>query len=332
MRKFLALIMVVFVSLCAFAACNGNTEDIMNATKAPATDEGDKSMVPNKDKVIVCFGDSITEGMGMEKTDRYPAILKEKINDKNFTVLNSGVGGEGSYTICARANALEFTLTNDIVFEKGVKEVLCDWKLFSGINGEEIKLRYGTMGRELPIKKLKIDGKNYTLRFQYGNTEEEGRYYLGRTNVSKAETIKVGSKCEFDYSQYFNRPYCIIALMGANDKNIETSVLISRYKAIEATTDRFIAIIPHFRPKAAAEFEEAFGDKCVNLYEYCTTEVFEDYGFEKTSDDEIDINAGRMPRSVLYKNNVGDCHLNEKGYRALADLVYQKGVELGYWN
>ena len=39
-----------------------------------------------------------------------------------------------------------------------------------------------------------------------------------------------------------------------------------------------------------------------------------------------------MTRSVLLNNNVGDCHLNEKGYKALGDLVYQKGVELGYWN
>lgn len=331
MKRILMFMMVICMSISFFTACGNNLDKNTDATKAPATEKRDDSMDSKKDQVIVCFGDSITEGMEMARTDCYPSVLKANINDEKFTVLNSGVGGEGSYTISARANALEFTLTKDIVFEKGVKEVLCDWKLFSGINGEEMKFRYGTMGRELPITKPVIDGKPYTLRFEYGETEEEGRYYIGRTDVSNAETIKVGSKCVFDYSEYFDKPYCIVVLMGANDAGIETSVLISRYKAIEATTDRFIAIIPHFRPSAAAEFEKAFGDKCVNLYEYCTTKVFEDYGFDKTPEDEIDINAGRMPRSVLFKNNVGDCHLNEKGYKALGDLVYKKGVELGYW-
>lgn len=326
--KLFSLLFSVILLCTVFASCKSNTHKNDSGTG----DDKEETTTMNKDHVIVCFGDSITEGMRMARSDCYPSVLKANINNDDFEVLNSGVGGEGSYTISARANALEFTVTNDITFNKGVKEVLCDWKLFSGINGEEMKFRYGTMGRELPITKLVIDGKPYTLRFEYGNTEEEGRYYLGRQDVSSAETIKVGSKCQFNYSEYFDKPYCIVVLMGANDGNIDTATLISRYQAIADTCERFIAIIPHFRPKSAAEFKAAFGDRCVNLYEYCTTKVFEDYGFEKTPEDELDIKAGRMPRSVLLNNNVGDCHLNEKGYKALGDLVYQKGVELGYWN
>ncbi len=327
MNKFRKIIIniLLFTSCFGMAACQTTP-----ATETPATDAPPTSSPRPTGKIIVCLGDSITEGMGMAQSDRYPYILQESIKG-DYIVLNSGVGGEGSFTIAARVNAVDFTVTNDIVFPKGVNEVSLDWKLFSGMNGEEIKFRYGTMGRDLPTKKLTIDGKPYTMRFKYGETEEEGQYFLRRADASSDLTISVGSVVKFDYSDYFEKPYCIVAMMGANDGGIDLNLLISRYKAIEATCENFIALIPHYRNNCAEKFIEAFGNKCVDLHEYCKEQVWIDYDFEKTAEDAIDLEAGRMPRSLLYKNNIGDCHLNEKGYKVLADLVYKKGVELGYW-
>lgn len=333
MNKFRKIIINILLLTSCFGmvACQNASNTNSPAADATATDEPAAQATPKPlGKVIVCFGDSITEGMGMARQDSYPSVLQASIKG-DYTVLNSGVGGEGSFTIAARANAVEFTVTNEIVFREGVREIGLDWKLFSGMNGEEIKFRYGVMGRDLSTKNLTIDGNPYTMRFVNGDTEEDGKYFLGRADTGSDVTISVGSVVKFDYTNYFDKPHCIVALMGANDGSIGVDLLISRYKAIEATCEKFIALIPHHRKDCSEKFIEAFGDRCVDLREYCMEQVWVDYDFEKTAEDVIDLEAGRMPRSLLYKNNMGDCHLNEKGYKVLGDLVYKKGVELGYW-
>tara|TARA_R100000935_G_scaffold1847_4_gene5610 strand:- start:6149 stop:6895 length:747 start_codon:yes stop_codon:yes gene_type:complete len=48
-------------------------------------------------QTILCFGDSITAGYGLDDTtDAYPGILQEKIDslELDYTVINSGVSGE----------------------------------------------------------------------------------------------------------------------------------------------------------------------------------------------------------------------------------------------
>ncbi|TXE05677.1 arylesterase [Gelidibacter salicanalis] len=48
-------------------------------------------------KTILCFGDSITAGYGLDDTtEAYPALVQQKIDslDLNYTVVNSGVSGE----------------------------------------------------------------------------------------------------------------------------------------------------------------------------------------------------------------------------------------------
>ncbi|MCA0132735.1 arylesterase [Winogradskyella alexanderae] len=50
-------------------------------------------------KTILCFGDSITAGYGLEdNADAYPALLQQKIDSLNldYTVINSGLSGETS--------------------------------------------------------------------------------------------------------------------------------------------------------------------------------------------------------------------------------------------
>ena len=50
-----------------------------------------------KTKTILCFGDSITAGYGLDDSqDAFPAVLQQKIDalDLNYTVINSGLSGE----------------------------------------------------------------------------------------------------------------------------------------------------------------------------------------------------------------------------------------------
>ncbi len=283
------------------------------------------------DKVIICFGDSITEGMAMKRPDAYPSVLGEHLKGQ-FTVLNAGVGGENSYTICSRANALPFTVTNEIVFEKGQYEYVSNYKIFSGINGEMMRYRYGVMGRELPINCLFIKDKPYTLRFDRVGIEEEDKYVLCRSDASEKEVIKIGDLIKFDYSKIYKECYCTVLLQGANDGDMPIDIIIERYKKIEALNQRFIAIIPHYRGDAVAEkFRNAFGERCVDLREYCKEKVWVDYNIQKDEQDIKCLENGKLSTRFIYKAVYGDCHLNELGYKVLGDLVYKQGKKLNYW-
>lgn len=288
-------------------------------------------MKPMYDRVVICFGDSITEGMAMARPDAYPGVLGQHLEGQ-IKVLNAGVGGENSYTISSRANALPFTVTNEVIFEKGEYEYVSNYKIFSGINGEMMRYRYGVMGRELPITNLFIDAKPYTLRFERVGTEEEDKYILCRENASEKEIIKVGALIRYDYSRIYSECYCTVLLQGANDGDMPIDIIIDRYKKIEALNERFIAIIPHYRGDTVAEkFRTAFSDRCVDLREYCKEKVWKDYNIEKDENDIKCLSDGKLSTRFIHKAVYGDCHLNKLGYKVLADLVYKKGIELGYW-
>ena len=283
--------------------------------------------------VIICFGDSITQGMQVDKSQNYPSVLQKRLGEQ-IKVINAGVGGETSNTIMSRANAIEFTVTNNVVFNAGQSEAVLDWKLFSDINGGEIKYRYGSFGNELKIKNVVIDGKPYTLRIEAAEDKEEKnmKYILSRSDASAAITLEKGVKVSFDYSEFYNKSYCAVVLMGANDSDVNADELIARYKKIAATSEKFIAIIPHYGTDYTQKFVEAFGDSVVNLREYCKDKVWEDYNLKKEPKDEYYIKKNYLSAKFVYQGRKGDCHLSELGYKILGNLVYEKGVELGYWN
>ncbi|MFK7833766.1 MAG: arylesterase [Winogradskyella sp.] len=65
-------------------------------------------------KTILCFGDSITAGYGLEDSDdAFPALLQEKIDtlNLNYTVVNSGLSGE---TTAGGKSRIDWILNQDI--------------------------------------------------------------------------------------------------------------------------------------------------------------------------------------------------------------------------
>ncbi|MBP1841697.1 arylesterase [Formosa algae] len=92
--KFCYFIVALLLISCGNEASKQQTTtDTVNAqaetTETPET----------KRKTILCFGDSITAGYGLDDTnDAYPGKLQDTINALNldYTVINSGVSGETS--------------------------------------------------------------------------------------------------------------------------------------------------------------------------------------------------------------------------------------------
>jgi acyl-CoA thioesterase-1 len=88
-----------FTLVFLLLACGGDKKEktTTDTTSKEATEQTDTAT--NGNKTILCFGDSITAGYGLDDTeDAFPGILQEKIDSLNldYTVINSGLSGETS--------------------------------------------------------------------------------------------------------------------------------------------------------------------------------------------------------------------------------------------
>ncbi|WP_418603926.1 arylesterase [Hwangdonia sp.] len=90
--KFCYFILVLLLVSC------GETKTKNTAETQQDLEQVKDTLVKNKaTKTILCFGDSITAGYGLDDTnDAYTGVLQQRIDSLNldYTVINSGVSGE----------------------------------------------------------------------------------------------------------------------------------------------------------------------------------------------------------------------------------------------
>lgn len=109
-RSSCCVCLVLFSFLWLLTAC-GQGE--ATPTTAPPT----ATLVPVESAgIIVAMGDSLTEGLGVNLDEAYPAQLERKLRAAgyNYTVINAGVSGETTTGALARVNWV-LTLKPDIV-------------------------------------------------------------------------------------------------------------------------------------------------------------------------------------------------------------------------
>lgn len=103
-----------FILAFLLLACgNGKTEK--TTPEVPSTASSEETAGPSSNsKTILCFGDSITAGYGLDDNkDAFPDLLQQKIEDLNlnYTVINSGLSGE---TTAGGKSRINWILNQDI--------------------------------------------------------------------------------------------------------------------------------------------------------------------------------------------------------------------------
>ncbi|WP_400078706.1 arylesterase [Winogradskyella sp. R77965] len=120
--KFCYFIMALFLLACGNDKTEKSTQETNSTeqTKEPMTET-------TKANTILCFGDSITAGYGLDDSnDAFPAILQGKIDslDYNYRVINSGLSGE---TTAGGKGRINWILNQDIeifILELGANDGL----------------------------------------------------------------------------------------------------------------------------------------------------------------------------------------------------------------
>ena len=116
-----------FISAFMLFSC-GNDSKTKQQEQTAASNISDTIMTKTSSKkTILCFGDSITAGYGLDDSnDAYPAVLQTKIDSLNldYVMVNSGVSGE---TSAGGNRRIQWVLNQDIdifILELGANDGL----------------------------------------------------------------------------------------------------------------------------------------------------------------------------------------------------------------
>ena len=143
----------------------GNSNPIKNNNElVTVTPIENEVAATSSKKTILCFGDSITAGYGLEDSDdAFPSLLQNKLDslELDYVVINSGLSGE---TSAGGKNRIKWVLNKDIdifLLELGANDGLVSTaSLMIGVAaaraGEHGHQRHSTPGyRSLPVNSFR---------------------------------------------------------------------------------------------------------------------------------------------------------------------------------
>lgn len=292
----------------------------------------EKPQEPKKEAVlpgIVCWGDSLTFGTGGSGVN-YPNVLRDRISEElreTISVVNLGIGGETSATICARAGVYApLTVTEEVTIpaETEKVEIFLNQNVLRSVLGES-----GINNCSLNGVEGKIDSNRVS--------ETEWKYYFQRSERGTEQTVLAGTQV-VTYASVNYKEYASVIFIGQNGGwEGDPQVLIAQQRAlIERQTenaDKFLVLgltsgSREERGKLERALRQEFGDKFVNLREYLSNEeMLSASGMELNEKGAEQTAAGIVPDCL----RIDGVHFNAKGYEMIGNYVFERMNELGYF-
>ena len=277
-------------------------------------------------KIIACYGDSLTEGAGTTNAGvySYPSRLQGLINEKAevpFNVYNRGIGGNTSTAILTKSGCYAdmvnpFTIPSDTTPVAITKT----GSLANNVGGT-ISIRNG-------VNPVTIGGIKGTLSYS------DGTYKFAR--LEAGDEVKITRPTQILPSAKFTDTGAILCIcVGTNDSDkgeVEyPKKLIQRIRRmieyLGSTQYIIIGLTVTNKDYINSELEKEFGANFFDVYKYLINYGLEDNVLTATSEDLEDIQNGLIPRQI----RKDDVHYNNYGYYSKAMGIYLKGKDLGYW-
>lgn len=275
-------------------------------------------------KIIDCFGDSLTQGIG-GSGNSYPLALKNKLGEE-WQVNNYGVGGENTFAISGRQGGIPLMVLPVTIPNESVEVEI---SLIS-ISEETHNLGSTLAG----VNPCYINGIEGTL------VKRDGKYYFTRTTKGDSVILTNPTILVTDVMKKNNNKNVIIIWMGTNgswwdtSQSISSQWLCSQIKNMIdfSNSNNYLVIGLTSQPTDTQkvidkEMRRQFGSKFIQLRKHLIEYGLVDAGITPTEQDTTDIVNGIVPTS-LRSDTV---HLNSIGYTVVGNLIYKHGKGLGYW-
>lgn len=292
----------------------------------------------NGKETVNCWGDSLTRGVGVgdSYSKAFPYVLYGLLDGRE--VINCGVGGENTINIASRQGGLPNIVKPFTIPANASKVEVKLTNIYGGSTG--ILLQGGsaldpTTGKYVmtaQINPCSINGVEGTL------TYENGKYYFSRSENGESVIVSRPTPL-ITYAMKSMRDNINIIWIGTNGGFTTSAELI---ECIEAMIDymspinkKYIVIgIHHLVSTVTETFETIeknmamhFGRRYINQRKYMIEYGLSDAGITPTVEDTTAISEDKIPPSLLYDT----VHYNDKSYNIIANLVVERGKELGYW-
>jgi len=281
----------------------------------------------SNDNLILCVGDSQTQG------GQYATTLRNALQN-GADVVSFGHGGAGClgaswfqggvpifanpFTIPANTSQVEITLISTPIEGNTTSFMV---QSSQGVNPCIIGGIKGTLSRD-------------------GN----GKYYFERETSGTAKVLSRPEQIMTNAMMNY-RDAILVVWLGTNDSFGKTSSdVVSLADYIEAYirdiiryngTEKYIVMGLTAKSYMVAVAEEnlelakRFGSHFLELRRYILDYGLQDAGITPTAQDQTDIANGEIPTSLRKTNDI--VHFNDAGYTVIGNLLYKKGIDLGYW-
>ncbi|WP_442844805.1 PL29 family lyase N-terminal domain-containing protein [Leeuwenhoekiella sp. H156] len=281
-------------------------------------------------KRIACWGDSLTAG------NQWPVLL-QNILGATYSIVNCGVGGENSLTIGARQGGLPMYIDKPFVFPEDTEElILGDYvnPPFMSLHTPEADVRPLLQGGFSTVNSCKIGGIECILRWTGTSwNDADGKYTIQRKYPGESYSVPAQSLVFTSSMRELRNLYANIYFIGQNGGFSSPDDLVAQYKKIAEFSGSadYIIIGLHkagsvSRMKAIETAMQAeFGARFINLRRYLASNALRDGGYTPTPEDLFAMEMGECPPQFLSDG----VHFNEKGNRVIANLTYQRMLDLG---
>lgn len=292
----------------------------------------------NGKETVNCWGDSLTRGVGVgdSYSKAFPYVLYGLLDGRE--VINCGVGGENTINIASRQGGLPNIVKPFTIPANASKVEVKLTNIYGGSTGillqgaSALDPTTGKYVMTAQINPCSINGVEGTL------TYENGKYYFSRSENGESVIVSRPTPL-ITYAMKSMRDNINIIWIGTNGGFTTSAELI---ECIEAMIDymspinkKYIVIgIHHLVSTVTETFETIeknmamhFGRRYINQRKYMIEYGLSDAGITPTVEDTTAISEDKIPPSLLYDT----VHYNDKGYNIIANLVVERGKELGYW-
>lgn len=281
---------------------------------------------PTNFTIIDCWGDSLTQGAGATNYP-YPTKLQELIGDK-FVVNNYGQGSETAEVIAFRQGSMGAIV---VPFTAGANVSDYNKVTINSVNGASLET-------------MSYSGKYYGNCNVYLNGRDKWMFRRGdggSLNLVCADRSLLGkeySRPTIAFAEGEGTGHVAIICIGQNGWAGQTSrpealADIIQKMVVHNGSERYIVVGRPTGNKNERNIEEIilasrFSNHFVNAREYISKYGLLDSNLTPTTEDTEAMSNGAIPPQL----RTDGVHMNDYGYIAMANCVYQRGVALNYWS
>ncbi|EIU7559391.1 hypothetical protein AAIB98_004633, partial [Providencia rettgeri] len=272
---------------------------------------------------IVCWGDSMTAGVGGESENvSYPSVLAAELG---VNVSKKGYGGQTSTDIAIRQGGTQLTITytGTIPPASTVSVLVTPTDSYRSIQ----MIYSGNIG-DTPVKMTKSSAGVWELKNEGSEPLEiAGKATFigseGRIEREKTAIFWVGRNNQFwNKSEPIFRD--IAAMIGYLNVSLKRSIVISlcNTAAEPKGSSRYNAMLD-----INSRLAQVYGDKFIDVRAYLITKGLSDAGIAPTTQDVADIGNDIIPTSL----RSDDTHLNATGYALVGKYIAKQLKNKGWY-